>query len=165
MFWLAILKLKSDEEDPKVCRADLIEALNLSPEMADRVGQLVLQEDWMFGGGSGVAGDDWVRAVNEHTRAVATVTSVDDYLALEGQRFWSKPAAMLPSEHAKTGISGIPVGALMSTLVLRRDKYTSMRTCLQSRISGPWSHGQRATSYSGSVWIFAAIAGMACSGL
>ena len=40
-----------------------------------------------------------------------------------------------------------------------------MRTCFQSRISGPWSHVSERRSASGSVWIFAASAGAACSGL
>lgn len=93
---LAVHKLKSDDEHPKISRADLTDSLHLGAETAERVGQLVLENDWMFGGGSGDANGDWERLVNEHTRAVATVKSVDDYLQLDGQRFWARPANTWP---------------------------------------------------------------------
>lgn len=93
---LAVHKLKSDDEHPKISRVDLTESLHLGAGTAQRVGQIVLENDWMFGGGLGDANGDWERLVNEHTRAVATVKSVDDYLQLDWQRFWARPANTWP---------------------------------------------------------------------
>lgn len=103
VFWLATLRLKSDDDYLLITNTDLTDALDLPPSMAARVGQLVLSEDWMFGGGSGVADGEWSRVINERTRAVMTVRNVDDYIALEGQQFWTAPARVL-SEGA-VGIS------------------------------------------------------------
>jgi hypothetical protein len=108
---LAVLKLKSEDEHPRICRADLTESLHLGQEIAERVGQIVLENDWMFGGGSGDATGDWERVVNEHTRAVATVKNVDDYLQLDGQRFWARPANVWPEAAPLAGVLSPPPGS------------------------------------------------------
>lgn len=102
VFSLATLRLRSDEDFLEVRNGDLTEALGLPPTVAARVSQLVLLEDWMYGGGSGSADGEWSRTIDERTRAVMTVGTVEDYIALEGQRFWTGPAAML-----STGFSGV----------------------------------------------------------
>lgn len=114
VFWLATLRLKADDDDLEVRDTDLIDALGLSPEFAERVSQLVLAEDWMYGGGSGSADNGWSRTINEHTRAVMTVKSVEDYIALEGQRFWMRPAAVPSQAMPDTSASGYETDAALS---------------------------------------------------
>jgi len=90
---LAKLRLLADDDErPLLCSRDLTETLGMSPEAAERVSQLILTEDWMFGGSSGTPEGEWEREIDERTRAVMGVKSVEDYLQLEGQRFWSRPA-------------------------------------------------------------------------
>lgn len=90
---LATTRLLSDEEDPTVGSRDLTEVLGYDSHFAERLSQLVLAEDWMFGGGSGGADGTWERNVNERTRFVASVRDVDDYLRVEGERLWPQALA------------------------------------------------------------------------
>lgn len=79
-------------EEPKLRKEDLIETLSLSSPLLDRVSAILLIEDWFLGGGSGNAEGDWQRDIGDRTVAVLKVRSLADYLHVEGDRFWNRPA-------------------------------------------------------------------------
>lgn len=108
---LATTRLLSDEEAPTVCSSDLSEVLGYEAEFAARLSELVLAEDWMFGGGSGMADGAWERQVNERTRFVASVRDIDDYLRIEAERLWphalpAVPASLIAASPAWVGGAG-----------------------------------------------------------
>jgi uncharacterized protein (TIGR02391 family) len=103
VLWLAEQRLLSHEERPTVSSKDLVGApLNMNELMAQRVGALVLGEDWMFGSGHVTSDGNWERDVNERTRFIAGVKSVSDYLRVEGALRWSGPAPIEVSQHPQT---------------------------------------------------------------
>ncbi len=79
-------------EKPKLRKTDLIGTLLLSSPLLDRVSAVLLIEDWFLGGGSGSAEGDWHRDIGDRTVAVLKVRSLADYLQVEGDRFWNRPA-------------------------------------------------------------------------
>jgi hypothetical protein len=63
---LSASRLKEEhDEKPALRNTDLTQVLGLSGEMAERVSHLILDENWMFGGGSGSANGTWERAITE----------------------------------------------------------------------------------------------------
>lgn len=90
---LAGRRLLAEEEHPVLRSSDLLGAISLALPVAERVSQLLLGEDWMFGGGSGSPNGEWERATDERTLPVLNVRSLTDYLRVEGERFWARPAS------------------------------------------------------------------------
>lgn len=87
-------RLLDEQSEPLLLRStDLPERLGIPPERATLVSQLVFREDWMLGGGSGDADGQWVRVIGERAIPVRNVTNLDDYLHVEGERFWNLPAS------------------------------------------------------------------------
>ena len=93
-------KLKDEhDESPTLRNTDLTMVLGLSRDISDRISQLLLDENWMFGGGSGSPGGTWERNITETTLPLLKVNSLEDYLTAEGERFWNRAAELdlLPS--------------------------------------------------------------------
>jgi hypothetical protein len=106
---LAASRFTAEETDGLLLRSqDLTETLSMKPELAVRVAQLLLGEDWMFGGGSGDPAGDWERRIDENILPLLHAQSLGDYLLIEGQRFWSQPATR--DLHAPAQLLDVPAG-------------------------------------------------------
>lgn len=93
VLYLVSQRLMADDEENMVIRdTDLTETLSIPADASLRVSQLVFAEDWMLGGGSGDVDGHWERDINERSLPIRGVKSIDDYLQVEGQRFWNRPA-------------------------------------------------------------------------
>lgn len=93
VLYLVSQRLMADDEENMVVRdTDLTETLSIPADVGVRVSQLVFAEDWMLGGGSGDADGHWERIINERSLPIRGVKSIEDYLQVEGQRFWNRPA-------------------------------------------------------------------------
>ena len=92
--------VSSTDERPVLRDTDLTETLDISADAIQRLSQLVLAEDWMFGGGSSTEDGPWERYIDELIVPVRGVQSIDDYLQAEAQRFWlrsvQRPSAPAP---------------------------------------------------------------------
>lgn len=107
---LATERLIGPDEEPSLGSQDLLEALGMDEKLARRVGALLLEDGWMLGGGSGDLDDGWKRDITEHTRFVAGVKCLEDYLQVESQQRWPSPATPLVLEHfAAPSWSSTPV--------------------------------------------------------
>lgn len=107
VLYLVSQRLMADDEENMVVRdTDLTETLSIPADASIPVSRLVFAEDWMLGGGSGNADGHWERIINERSLPIRGVKSIDDYLQVEGQRFWNRPAnrsstpAVMPIEEA-----------------------------------------------------------------
>jgi uncharacterized protein (TIGR02391 family) len=93
VLFLVSQRLMADDEENMIVRdTDLTETLSIPAGASTRVSQLVFAEDWMLGGGSDSADGQWQREINERSLPIRGVESIDEYLQVEGQRFWSQPA-------------------------------------------------------------------------
>lgn len=109
---LAAERLKGEDPEPRLDSMDLTETLGMTSERASRVGPLVLAEDWMFNGGSSPPGS-WERSINESTRYIVNVHTVEDYLRVEGECIFPQaPQARLPDTAQDVGRPDTPVSGL-----------------------------------------------------
>jgi hypothetical protein len=115
--------------------------LGLDSHRAKQVGELLLGEHWLFGGGGGLLDDgSWWRDLQRSCRYLTGVRSPDDYLRAEGTHRWANRAAPfnplidgpigdeLPVEHEPCRKAGTrararrnPAERLSSVLLLVRE--------------------------------------------
>ena len=97
---LATERLVGPGDAPTLHSLDLLEDLRMDEQLARRVGALLLEDGWMLGSGSGDLAHGWTREITEHTRFVAGVKSIDDYLQEEAQQRWPAPASVRAVDQA-----------------------------------------------------------------
>lgn len=97
---LAVARLISHDSEPKLLNADLMETLGMNEHLARTVGRLIISEGWMLGGGSGDVETGWMRDITEHTRFMRGVTSLDEYLRVECEYFWSGTSYVAVDQHS-----------------------------------------------------------------
>jgi uncharacterized protein (TIGR02391 family) len=82
----------SEDEHPVLRQSDVAQHLGLREKWADRVGQVVVNEDWMFAGSAGGSDPGWARNITDRLLPLLDVHTVEAYLEVEGQQRWSAPA-------------------------------------------------------------------------
>jgi len=86
------LLMEGDPNDLALRGSDVVGVAHVPLELAPLVSQVIFAEDWMFGGGGGSADGTWHRTITDRTAAIRAVVTVEDYLRIEGERFWNRPA-------------------------------------------------------------------------
>jgi hypothetical protein len=105
---LATARLLSDDPQPRLDSADLVEWLDMDPVLARQVSEVIFNEGWIFGSGSGNADGEWTREITEHTRFVIGVETMDDYLRAEAERHQPPPRMAVPPLQAATPVAEPP---------------------------------------------------------
>ena len=80
---------EAEPESLRIEAVDLTGVLGFSAEMALRLKPLVFGERWMLGSGNL---DQWWWEISERAFAVRSVTSLEQYLRIEGELNWNVPA-------------------------------------------------------------------------